>query len=63
MADSLDPAIGHLLRELAPQVLGGVARRQDALAESESKCERILLKQPKSALPLPRSGSQTASAL
>jgi RNA polymerase sigma factor (sigma-70 family) len=39
----LDPAIGHLLRELAPQVLGAVARRHGDFAAAEDAVQEALI--------------------
>ncbi len=39
----LDAPVGHLLRELAPQVLGGVARRHGDFAEAEDAVQEALI--------------------
>lgn len=41
--ESLDPTIGHLLRELAPQVLGAVARRHGDFAAAEDAVQEALI--------------------
>ena len=38
-----DPTVGHLLRELAPQVLGAVARRHGDFAEAEDAVQEALI--------------------
>jgi RNA polymerase sigma factor (sigma-70 family) len=43
MADSLDPAIGRLLRDLAPQVLGVVARRHGDFTAAEDAVQEALI--------------------
>ncbi|HEX8244097.1 MAG TPA: sigma-70 family RNA polymerase sigma factor [Longimicrobium sp.] len=43
MTAELDPAIGHLLRELAPQVLGAVARRHGDFAAAEDAVQEALI--------------------
>jgi RNA polymerase sigma factor (sigma-70 family) len=40
---SLDPSVGHLLRELAPQVLGAVARRHGDFAAAEDAVQEALI--------------------
>jgi RNA polymerase sigma factor (sigma-70 family) len=40
---SLDATVGHLLRELAPQVLGAVVRRQGDLAAAEDAAQEALI--------------------
>jgi len=42
-SQSLDPAVGHLLRELAPQVLGAVARRHGDFADAEDAVQEALI--------------------
>ena len=42
-APSLDPAVGRLLRELAPQVLGAVARRHGDFAAAEDAVQEALI--------------------
>jgi RNA polymerase sigma factor (sigma-70 family) len=41
--DALDPAVGHLLRELAPRVLGAVARRHGDFAAAEDAVQEALI--------------------
>jgi len=43
MTDSLDGNIGHLLRDLAPQVLGAVARRHADFAAAEDAVQEALI--------------------
>ena len=43
MRDALDPRIEHLLRELAPQVLGAVTRRSDDFATAEDAVQEALI--------------------
>src|SRR5215204_2647072 len=43
MTDSLDGNIGHLLRDLAPQVLGAVARRHSDFAAAEDAVQEALI--------------------
>jgi predicted RNA polymerase sigma factor len=38
-----DAAVGHLLRELAPRVLGAVARRHDDFAAAEDAVQEALI--------------------
>jgi DNA-directed RNA polymerase specialized sigma24 family protein len=40
---SLDAAVGHLLRELAPQVLGAVARRHGDFDAAEDAVQEALI--------------------
>lgn len=42
-SESLDSTVGHLLRELAPQVLGAVARRHDDFAAAEDAVQEALI--------------------
>lgn len=42
-AESPDTAVGHLLRELAPQVLGAVARRHGDFADAEDAVQEALI--------------------
>jgi RNA polymerase sigma factor (sigma-70 family) len=41
--DPVDPAAGHLLRDLAPQVLAAVARRHDDFAAAEDAVQEALI--------------------
>ena len=43
MTDARDPRIEHLLRELAPQVLGAVTRRSDDFATAEDAVQEALI--------------------
>ena len=43
MTDQFDPALGRLLRDLAPQVLGVVARRYDDFAAAEDAVQEALI--------------------
>jgi RNA polymerase sigma factor (sigma-70 family) len=42
-AESLDSAVAHLLRDLAPQVLGAVARRHEDFAAAEDAVQEALI--------------------
>ena len=42
-AEARDPATLHLLRELAPQVLGAVARRHDDFGVAEDAVQEALI--------------------
>jgi RNA polymerase sigma factor (sigma-70 family) len=42
-SESLDSTVGHLLRELAPQVLGAVARRHGDFAAAEDAVQEALI--------------------
>jgi RNA polymerase sigma factor (sigma-70 family) len=42
-SDSFDPAVGRLLRDLAPQVLGAVARRHGDFAAAEDAVQEALI--------------------
>ena len=53
IGESADGAIGHLLRELAPQVLGAVARRHGDFAAAEDAVQDALIA---AAMQWPRSG-------
>ena len=43
MAESVDASLGHLLRDLAPQVLGAVARRHADFAAAEDAVQEALI--------------------
>ena len=43
MPESLESAVGHLLRDLAPQVLGAVARRHGDFAAAEDAVQEALI--------------------
>src|SRR6186997_1639330 len=43
MAESVDAPLGHLLRDLAPQVLGAVARRHGDFAAAEDAVQEALI--------------------
>jgi RNA polymerase sigma factor (sigma-70 family) len=43
LTDSFDPTLGHLLRDLAPQVLGVIARRHDDFAAAEDAVQEALI--------------------
>lgn len=56
MTDAFDPALGHLLRDLAPQVLGALARRHDDFGAAEDAVQEALIA---AAAQWPREGTPT----